>query len=160
MVRTLLSKLETRPMRVQTKSGDRFTASLQLVKANEDNKWELKFIKLGTEEPMASAGITTSSTSKPDGSASQVIGQCPSCGGDVVEGKKGFGCSNWKGEDGACRFVVWKVIAGKEIPRGAVQEILEGQATETIEGFISKKGKPFSARLIWDEEDQRVTFVF
>lgn len=171
-VRILLSKLETLPMRFQKKNGDRFTASLQLVKVEEDSSWELRFIQTGDEDPPRSQIPEDGAASAVDGGRtilpgsnsrnmdSPVIGQCPSCGGDVLEGKKGFGCSNWKEEDGGCPFVVWKVIAGKEIPKEVVQEILEGRASDSIEGFMSKRGKPFSARLVWDEEEQRVTFVF
>lgn len=35
----------------------------------------------------------------------EVLGTCPECGGKVIEGKKGFGCSNWKN---GCKFVIWK----------------------------------------------------
>src|SRR5690606_10891314 len=42
----------------------------------------------------------------------ETLGPCPCCGGDVVVGKKAYGCSNWKP---GCRFVVWKTIAQKEI---------------------------------------------
>ena len=33
------------------------------------------------------------------------LGVCPRCGGQIVEGKKGFGCSNWRS---GCKFVIWK----------------------------------------------------
>jgi DNA topoisomerase-3 len=33
------------------------------------------------------------------------LGACPRCGGQIVEGKKGFGCSNWRN---GCKFVIWK----------------------------------------------------
>lgn len=33
------------------------------------------------------------------------LGVCPRCGGQIVEGKKGFGCSNWRN---GCKFVIWK----------------------------------------------------
>ncbi len=76
-----------------------------------------------------------------------VYGKCPRCGGDIIEGKKGFGCSRWRKEDGGCRFVIWKTIAGKKIPKSAVTQLLQNGTTQTIQGFISKKGKKFSARL-------------
>jgi len=33
------------------------------------------------------------------------IGKCPKCGKDIIEGKKGYGCSGWR--DG-CNVVIWK----------------------------------------------------
>ena len=72
------------------------------------------------------------------------FGQCPECAGDIVEGKKAYGCSNWKN---GCRFVVWKVIAQKEITPDIVQQLLAERETAQLSGFISKAGKPFDAKL-------------
>lgn len=72
------------------------------------------------------------------------LGACPVCGGDVVVGPKGYGCSNWRN---GCRFVVWKVIAQKEITPDLVQQLLTTQVTGVLTGFISKAGKPFEAKL-------------
>lgn len=35
----------------------------------------------------------------------EVLGVCPLCGGEVVEGTKGFGCLAYKK---GCKFVIWK----------------------------------------------------
>jgi DNA topoisomerase III len=90
-------------------------------------------------------------------------GKCPRCGGDIIEGKKGYGCSRWRKEDGGCRFVIWKTIAGKKIPKSAVIQLLQKGTTQKIQGFTSKKGKKFSARLKIDPDQenlQRVVFDF
>lgn len=34
-----------------------------------------------------------------------LLGSCPRCGSDVIEGKAGFGCSGYKN---GCKFVIWK----------------------------------------------------
>ena len=72
------------------------------------------------------------------------LGACPVCAGDVVDGPKGYGCSNWRG---GCRFVVWKTIAQKEITPGILQQLLTAQITPLLSGFTSKAGKPFDAKL-------------
>ena len=72
------------------------------------------------------------------------LGACPVCAGDVVVGKKAYGCSNWRN---GCRFVVWKVIAQKEITPDLVQQLLTAQVTGMLTGFTSKAGKPFEAKL-------------
>jgi len=72
------------------------------------------------------------------------IGQCPSCGGDIVEGPKNYGCSNWRE---GCKFVIWKTIAQKEISKEIAQTLLKNGETESLDGFLSKAGKPFSAQL-------------
>jgi len=72
------------------------------------------------------------------------LGTCPACSGDVVVGKKAYGCSNWRN---GCRFVVWKTIAQKDITTDIVQQLLKDQITDEISGFTSKAGKPFNAKL-------------
>jgi DNA topoisomerase-3 len=72
------------------------------------------------------------------------LGACPVCAGDVVVGQKAYGCSNWRN---GCRFVVWKVIAQKEITPDLVQQLLTAQVTGLLPGFVSKAGKPFEAKL-------------
>jgi DNA topoisomerase-3 len=74
----------------------------------------------------------------------EALGKCPTCGGDVVVGKKAYGCSNWRN---GCKFVIWKTMAQKEIPLGAAQELLQTGSTAIITGFKSKAGKDFDAKL-------------
>lgn len=83
-------------------------------------------------------------TAQKAGEGAESLGACPVCAGDVVVGKKAYGCSNWKN---GCRFVVWKVIAQKEITPEVVQQLLTVQVTETLTGFTSKAGKLFDAKL-------------
>lgn len=72
------------------------------------------------------------------------VGVCPLCGGDVVKGRYGYGCRNYKE---GCKFHINGIICGRVIsPENASKLLTEG-STDKIEGFISKKGKPFSARL-------------
>ncbi|GAB5561314.1 MAG: DNA topoisomerase 3 [Synoicihabitans sp.] len=75
---------------------------------------------------------------------SDALGDCPVCGGDVVVGKKAYGCSNWKN---GCSFVVWKTIAQKEITPEIAKQLLTAGHTELLEGFTSKAGKLFEAKL-------------
>ncbi len=95
-------------------------------------------------------------TSKPptDSAKVETFGKCPRCGGDIIEGERGFGCSNWRKKDGACRFVIWKTIAGKKIPKTAVRKILAKGVSDNIKGFKSKSGKTFSARLKLNDDQQ------
>ena len=71
------------------------------------------------------------------------LGKCPLCGGDVYEGKKSCYCSNYKNEP-ACRFAVWKEIAGAAVTPADVQTMLAGKQTKAKK-CKSKAGKEFSA---------------
>lgn len=96
-------------------------------------------------------GEDNSSETKVEGS----LGKCPSCGSDVVEGEKGFGCTNWKG---GCRFVVWKsdkfLASLKVTPnRNTIIKLLEtGEVFSN--NFVSKKGEKFSAFLRYEKNDE------
>lgn len=72
------------------------------------------------------------------------IGDCPVCGSAVVEGKKGYGCLNWKS---GCKFVVWKRIAKREITLEEAKLLLREGETAELEGFQSRAGKAFAAKL-------------
>ena len=89
----------------------------------------------------------------------KVLGKCPLCGADVVEGRKGYGCVRWKE---GCGFVIWKEIAGKRIPESAVRTLLSGKITRKLKGFRARSGKKFEAglKLVKDESGVRVEFVF
>lgn len=97
--------------------------------------------------PKAAKKATTAPAPDVPPAAPNSLGTCPRCGGRIVEGRKGFGCANWKDQDGACRFVVWKNIAGRDIPPDAVRTLLKDGRSPLLDGFVSESGETFSARL-------------
>lgn len=150
MLKTLLEGGTTPALKFKSKEGREFSASLKLEQDEQEGKWETKFV---FSEQNAEA-------SKGDASDPDALGTCPRCGGPVIESAKAYGCGNWREQDGGCKFVIWKKIAGKEISPALAKELLEKGMTETINGFMSRKGKEFSARLSIGEDDQGVVFVF
>ena len=89
-----------------------------------------------------------------DGFAGDVIGKCPLCGGEVARGRFGYQCKDWKN----CKFRVGSPILGKVITVEDVKKLLETGSTEIIDGFVSKKGNAFSAKL--KLADGKVVFDF
>lgn len=85
------------------------------------------------------------------------VGKCPVCGGSILSGKKNYYCSNYKEKD--CPFVVWKVIAGKELSDSQVKQLLEKGKTSLIKGFAKKAGGTFDAKLVLSDEGE-VKFEF
>lgn len=84
-------------------------------------------------------------------SLGESLGKCPGCGSDVVEGEKGFGCTNWKG---GCKFVVWKedrfLSSLKVSPsKQTVIRLLENGELYSS-SFVNKKGTKFSAYLRYE----------
>ena len=85
------------------------------------------------------------------------FGTCPKCGkGIVVEGKRAFGCSNWKN---GCDFKIWREVASREMSGEEVKDLVENGRSEHLKGFKNKSGNNFDARLILGE-DYNVEFYF
>ena len=87
------------------------------------------------------------------------LGTCPKCGGEVIEGQKGFGCASWRE---GCRFVLWKTpICGKVLTPNQIKYLLKKGKTPLIKGFKSKSGKSFAAYLIWEDAiEAKLKFEF
>lgn len=91
--------------------------------------------------------------------------KCPVCGGDIVKTTFGYGCSNYDREnkEGSCKFNLG-TISGVKLKEATVTELLTNGITQTIQGFKSKSGKKFDAKLALNkDEDGIVTgckFVF
>ncbi len=89
------------------------------------------------------------------GFAGDVVGVCPECGNDVIRGKYGYGCSNYKN---GCKFRIGGIICKRVITPNHAKQLLADGRTDKIDGFISKNEKPFSANL--KMEDKKVVFDF
>ncbi len=76
------------------------------------------------------------------------LGKCPVCQHDIIEGKKGFGCSNWKR---GCKFVIWKndkfLGSFKKRPTKTMVKTLLTNGVVQTKGLTSKNGKKFTANL-------------
>ena len=83
------------------------------------------------------------------------LGKCPGCGSDVVEGEKGYGCTNWKG---GCKFILWKndrFLAQLKVSltKQTVINLLERGEVYSSR-FINKKGSAFAAYLRVEKDPQ------
>ena len=80
----------------------------------------------------------------PEGPGPAGLGPCPLCGADLLETQRAFGCSRYRE---GCGFVVWKEVHGVRLTRAQVGRLIKLGVTEPIQGFRSKSGKAFAARL-------------
>ncbi|MFB2348481.1 type IA DNA topoisomerase [Priestia megaterium] len=82
----------------------------------------------------------------------EVMGKCPVCGHGVIEGQKGFGCSNWKN---GCKFVIWKndkfLATMKKKPTKTMIKALLKNGIAPVKGLTSKKGNKFDANLRYEK---------
>ncbi|MCZ0704588.1 DNA topoisomerase-3 [Natronobacillus azotifigens] len=83
----------------------------------------------------------------------EVVGKCPVCGNPVIEGTKGFGCSNWKS---GCAFVLWKndkfLAAMKKRVTKTMAKTLLSKGSVYVKGLTSKQGKKFNATLTYQKK--------
>jgi DNA topoisomerase-3 len=77
------------------------------------------------------------------------LGDCPrsNCGGRIIEGRKGYGCSHYKQ---GCGFVVWKEYAGKQITETMLKSLLTKGQTQLL-SFKRKDGTTVKARIILND---------
>jgi DNA topoisomerase III len=97
--------------------------------------------------------VTTNKATK------EILGKCPLCEGKVIEGYKGFGCSNWK--DG-CKFVIWKndkflATMKKKATKTMVKSLLKNKVAY-VKGLTSKKGNKFNAYLRYQKNEDNEYF--
>ena len=91
--------------------------------------------------------------------SNEVLGLCPQCGGGIRKTKFGYGCSNWKPENGGCKYTLPGELCKKKITPANIKKLLDAGETKEIKGFVSKSGKKFSAKLKLDK-DGKITFDF
>jgi DNA topoisomerase III len=95
---------------------------------------------------------------KIDFSGQEPLGKCPKCGRKIFETENSYICERSQADRKPCKFKLSKTILGKDIPKEQAQKLLTMGKTDLLDGFISKRGRPFSAYL--KLEDGQVGFEF
>ena len=77
------------------------------------------------------------------------------CGNDIIEGEKGFGCTNWKN---GCKYTIWKndkfiESMGKKVTKEMVKLLLKNGKVG-FRNLKSKKGTLFSAYLRYEKDEK------
>ncbi len=89
------------------------------------------------KRPASQAGSRMASQTKVTATAGasssvrQPLGPCPraGCGGQLIEGKKGYGCTHFKA---GCGFVIWKEFSGKKVSQSMLTALLEKGQTQLL----------------------------
>ena len=79
---------------------------------------------------------------------------CPRCGGEVHEKYKKFQCVA-----AACDFGFWKILGGRQLEPDEAETLLRDREIGPLEGFRSRLGRPFSAKLRMNDANE-VEFDF
>ena len=145
-VEQLLTRGRVGPLEgFRSKMGRRFNATVRL---GEGFKQEFDFGEGGNGAP-----------EKIDASRHQSIGICPVCNeGQVFEIENAYICERATMVPKKCSFRLSKTILQRAIPKEQAQKLMATGKTDLLPGFISKRGRPFSAYL--KLEKGRIGFEF
>ncbi len=120
----------------KSKEGKKFNAKLKY------NREEMKLDYLFEERKRQATGL-----------------KCPNCGGEVIETDKAYECENHDYKNpGSCAFSHWKVISGRKLSVKEFSKLVSDGVTAKLDGFKSKAGKDFSAKL--KMENGKIEFDF
>lgn len=89
----------------------------------------------------------------------EILGKCPLCGNGIIEGQKGFGCTNWKK---GCKFVIWKndkfLATFKKKPTKTMVKTLLKNGVVLAKNLTGKSGKKFDALLRYEKNPENEYF--
>lgn len=126
----ILSGKETKEMEFKWKSGKSGKAKLKY----DPNEQRVVYVF---------ANQTQGAKMGEKSGAVEVLGKCPICGGDVINGKEFYLCKNYKD---TCTFTVKKNLKGGVLIPGDMKKLLEGEETREIQ-FVWDSGKTGIAKL-------------
>ncbi len=80
-----------------------------------------------TEKPVSSQKAEPKNKTHAADKEREILGECPVCGNNIVEGTKGFGCMGYKE---GCKFVIWKehpelAKYHKKVTKSLVKDLLQ-----------------------------------
>jgi DNA topoisomerase III len=105
-------------------------------------------------------GDTSANGAAPiDFSTQEPLGKCPKCGSRVFENGLSYLCEKAATQPRGCVFRSGMMILQQPIEREQMVKLLASGRTDILRGFVSKKGRRFSASLVVDK-DGKVGFEF
>jgi DNA topoisomerase-3 len=127
-----------------SKKKKRFSASLKL--ECEDGNWAVRFLFDNSGQISKAKPPPSAAAPKDFSDDIKDFGTCPACGGKIIKGRRGYGCSNWKSQDGGCRFVIWEMISGKRLTPANIRTLAGGKTTRKYV-FETQNGGKLRAKL-------------
>jgi DNA topoisomerase-3 len=147
-VEELISKRVVGPLQgFRSKMGRPFAA---VIKLTPELRPEFDF---GQDQADANGAVA-----EVDFSGQEPVGKCLKCGARVFETAMHYVCEKATGANRTCDFRSGKVILQQAVERAQMEKLLATGKTDLLPKFISKKGRPFKAFLVF--KDGKVSFEF
>jgi DNA topoisomerase-3 len=127
---------------ISAKTRARFAATLKLVKDEEKGKWQAQY-DFGEKQDIGEL---------------EPFWKDPANSAELCESGNSYILREREGEGWKQTFRVGRLMCQKPIPREAAILLVTTGKTDLIQGFISKKGRPFDAFL--KREDARIAWEF
>jgi DNA topoisomerase-3 len=127
---------------ISAKTRARFAATLKLAKDAETGKWKAGY-DFGDQQDIG---------------ALEPFWSDPATGAELCENGSSYILRERDGEGWKQSFRVGRLMCQKPIPREAAVQLVTQGKTDLIQGFISKKGRPFDAFL--KRENGRISWEF
>jgi DNA topoisomerase-3 len=94
-----------------------------------------------------------------DLTGAEPVATCPICGGRVLQTATHYLCERSQADKKPCKFKTNRIIARQPLDLGQLHKLLTDGRTDLLTQFVSKRGHPFSARLVLGE-NHKITFDF
>ena len=106
--------------------------------------------------------VEPSSLSRPSQHNRTVVGSCPRCGRNVVEGPKSFYCEAYRNQP-PCRFALWKDNRffsgkGKQITKRVAEKLLKNGRVHMTKLHSKKTGSDYDAVIVMEDTGEYVNF--
>jgi DNA topoisomerase III len=143
-VRELVTKGVIGPLDgfISARTRSRFAATLKLVKDEEKGKWKAEY-DFGDKQDLATL---------------EPFWKDPATGGELCESGNSYILRERNGDGWKQTFRVGRLMCQKAIPREAAIQLVSQGKTDLIQGFTSKKGRPFDAFL--KRQEDRIAWEF
>lgn len=128
----LITKGETDYLKFESKNKKKYEAKIR-IKDRKSGNTELVFKNQQTTNTITSDAI---------------ICKCPKCAGDIKDKGTLYGCTNYP----KCDFNIPKSLLKRPITPLEVEQLCNTRSTHELSGFVSKKNRPFSAKLILNDQ--------
>jgi DNA topoisomerase-3 len=140
---------------VSNRTGRAFNAFLVI----KEGKVSFEFEPRQSKKKTAAKKADDKPAEKISFDGQQSLGECPRCKGRVFASESDYLCEHSQKDTKPCKFKSGKIVLQQPVEEEQIKKLLSNGRTDFLKGFISKRGFPFEAALVL-EDNGKVGFEF